>query len=114
MSFFEISGTIPHGVSFQNVLEVKTEIIRSQNMKIIRIMAGSFVFMLGILGAGFSVLCILYPVGCKMADDGDPFGAPPTLYENVAVLFAYLFFLTIGSWLLFARRWKKETASTRR
>jgi hypothetical protein len=77
-------------------------------MRTLRIIGGSSMLIIGLLGIGVGTLSLLDPVGSKMADDADPFGPPPTFTENISVLSVYLVVMILGLWLVFSRRWKKK------
>ena len=68
--------------------------------KIVARACGLFLLISGLIATGIGLLCIIDPIGCKMADDSDPFGAPPSLLSSVAVLLVYLAVSGVGALLL--------------
>jgi hypothetical protein len=50
-------------------------------MKLSRILGGSFLCLVSLLGVLIGSCGVVDPVGIKTADDGDPFGAPPSRIE---------------------------------
>ena len=67
--------------------------------RLLSIVAGFGLSLLGLVGSFVSILAIIDPVGTKMADDADPFGLPPTTAESSLVLLAYMAIMSIGAWL---------------
>ena len=63
------------------------------------IIAGIGLLLIGLLGVLVSVVAIFDPVGTKMADDGDPFGVPPTTVGSSLLLVLFLAVSTFGAWL---------------
>jgi len=61
---------------------------------------GLFLLLGGLVATAVALLCIIDPVGCKMADDGDPFGTPPSLLSSLSVLFVYLGVSGVGAFLV--------------
>ncbi len=65
------------------------------------LLAGIFLFGIGVLLGLLELIAIIDPVGTKMADDSDPFGDPhiPWYVHTIYILITIsCFFL---SWLLF-------------
>lgn len=54
----------------------------------------------GIAGVLMGVLAMLDPIGTKMADDGDPLGAPPTFLLALLVAVACAAVAVGGLWCL--------------
>ena len=77
--------------------------------KIIAGILGLFLLLGGLVATAVGLLCIIDPVGCKMADDGDPFGTPPSLLSSLLVLLAYPGVSGIGAFLVW-RSARKPTA----
>ena len=71
---------------------------------------GLFLLLGGLVATAVALLCIIDPVGCKMADDGDPFGTPPSLLSSLSVLFVYLGVSGVGAFLVL-RLVRKSPAS---
>ena len=67
--------------------------------RLLSIMTGVGLSLLGLVGVLVSILAIIDPVGTKMADDGDPFGTLPTTVESSVLLMAYLLITSFGAWL---------------
>jgi hypothetical protein len=71
---------------------------------------GLFLLLGGLVATAVAMLCIIDPVGCKMADDGDPFGTPPSLLSSLSILFVYLGISGVGAFLVW-RSVRKPRAS---
>ena len=72
-------------------------------MSAVRIIArifGLFLLIGGLVATGVGLLCIIDPVGCKMADDADPFGTPPSLLSSLLILLVYLGVSGVGAFLI--------------
>jgi hypothetical protein len=69
-------------------------------LKIVASIAGLFLLLGGLVATAVGLLCIIDPVGCKMADDGDPFGTPPSLLSSLSLLVVYLGVSGVGAFLL--------------
>jgi hypothetical protein len=83
-------------------------------MSAARIIAGTlglFLLLGGLIATAFALLCIIDPVGCKMADDGDPFGAPPSLLSSLLVLLVYLGVSGVGAFLVWRSGRKPPTSA---
>ena len=50
----------------------------------IRVIAGLWLLLAGVLGVIVCLVAIVDPVGTKMADDNDPFGNPPSRISSLA------------------------------
>ncbi|MEM7468729.1 MAG: hypothetical protein AAF387_17820, partial [Pseudomonadota bacterium] len=59
-------------------------------------LTGLFLSAIGILGVLVSITAIIDPVGTKLADDGDPFGIPPSLSETIIVTGIYFLVVVVG------------------
>ena len=68
--------------------------------KIVAGISGLFLLLFGCVGTVISILAIFDPVGTKMADDGDPFGTPPSLLNSLLILFVYLCLCGAGAFLI--------------
>jgi hypothetical protein len=73
-------------------------------MRVLKCIFGGFMLLLGLAGCAVSLLAIMDPVGAKMADDGDPFGAPPSLVSSFFVLVMFVSISALGAYLLWTRR----------
>jgi hypothetical protein len=71
---------------------------------------GLFLLVGGLVATAVALLCIIDPVGCKMADDDDPFGTPPSLLGSLSVLLVYLGVSGVGAFLVW-RSVRKPPAS---
>jgi hypothetical protein len=72
-------------------------------MSAVRIIARIFGLLLligGLVATGVGLLCIIDPVGCKLADDADPFGTPPSLLSSLLILLVYLGVSGVGAFLV--------------
>ena len=67
--------------------------------RLLSIIAGVSLLLVGLLGVSVSVVAIVDPVGTKMADDSDPFGTPPTTVESLLMLVLFLALSSLGAWL---------------
>jgi hypothetical protein len=65
----------------------------------------------GLVASAVALLCITDPVGCKMADDGDPFGTPPSLLSSLLVLLVYLGVSGVGAFLVWRSARKPPTSA---
>jgi len=70
--------------------------------KRIGILLGSMLLIFGAAGVIFAVIGIVDPVGSKLADDGDPFGVPPSLSDSLWMLAAYFGVGAAGALLLWS------------
>jgi hypothetical protein len=61
---------------------------------------GLFLLLIGLVGTAVALLSIFDPVGSKMADDGDPFGTPPSLLSSLLILAVYVGVSAVGAFLL--------------
>lgn len=77
-------------------------------MKILRILIGIFLCMIGAIGAGCGLLSILDPIGAQMADDGNPFGKLFSPSENVFITSVYAIVLLLGIIILIVPRLKDK------
>jgi hypothetical protein len=68
-------------------------------LKIIAGVSGLFLLLGGLVCTAVALLSILDPVGSKMADDGDPFGAPPSLVSSLLILAVYVGVSAAGAFL---------------
>ena len=84
-------------------------------LPLIALLMGGALTVLGMFGSAAAVFGILDPVGAKMADDGDPFGLPPTVGESLTLLGAYLALAAVGGFIAwFAFRRMRTTHLTKR
>jgi len=60
--------------------------------------------VIGGIAAVVYAMGIIDPVGTKMADDGDPFGAAPSWQAGAIGLVVSLAVVGMGGWLTFFRR----------
>ena len=65
-------------------------------LKITAIVSGLILVLVGLLGSAVSLFAIFDPAGTQMADDANPFGAPPTLRSSLLILVLYLCVCGIG------------------
>lgn len=75
--------------------------------KVIGVVLGLGVAIFGSLGILVSLVAIVDPIGTKMADDGDPFGVPPSMLGSVIVCLVYLSVCGAGvfvTWLSLRKR----------
>jgi hypothetical protein len=56
--------------------------------------------LIGFLGIAASLFEMFDPSGSKMADDGDPFGTPPSLLSSLFILFISLCLCGVGAFLI--------------
>jgi hypothetical protein len=68
--------------------------------KIVARVSGLFLLISGLIGTAVALLSIIDPVASKMADDGDPFGTPPSLLSSASILLVYLGVAGIGAFLV--------------
>ena len=78
--------------------------------KIVAGVLGRFLLLGGLVATALGLLCIIDPVGCKMADDSDPFGTPPSLLSSLSLLLVYLGVSGVGAFLVW-RSVRKPPAS---
>lgn len=78
--------------------------------KIVARTSGLFLLLSGLFGIAVAVFSMLDPVGSKMADDGDPFGTPPSLLDSFLILLVYLGISGIGAFLIW-KSVRKPSAS---
>jgi hypothetical protein len=70
-------------------------------VRMARRIGGTLLFIGGILGVFVALFGLLDPVGSKMADDGDPFGASSPLYVHALILIVYAACTLLGLRLVF-------------
>ena len=70
---------------------------------------GVVLFGVGLFGTIVALVGVFDPTGTKLADDGDPFGVPPTLSESILVLAVYASVCAVGIFLLW-RAFRKQSA----
>ena len=51
-----------------------------------------FFVILGLVIVGVSILGIIDPVGTQAANDGDPFGTPPSIIQGITTLIVGIIF----------------------
>src|SRR5262245_36222501 len=51
----------------------------------LRVVLGSAMILLGWIIAVIGIVAIVDPIGTKMADDGDPFGTPPSRLTSATI-----------------------------
>jgi len=67
--------------------------------RIVCMLSGLSLLLFGALGTFVGIVAIVDPIGTKLADDGDPFGVPPTTTESAFMLLMYLALMSLGVWL---------------
>ena len=77
-------------------------------IKILTIILGAALSLIGLLGVGFGVLSMLDPVGAQLADDHNSLAKAPALAESGWVTIIYGVVLLFGLWLLFASLRKRN------
>jgi hypothetical protein len=83
---------------------------RMSAAKIVTRVLGLFLLVGGLVATAVALLCIIDPVGCKMADDGDPFGTSPSLLSSLLILLVYLGVSGVGASLVW-KSGRKPSAS---
>ena len=71
-------------------------------MRALKTVARVLGLFLGLVGTAVALLSIFDPVGSKMADDGDPFGTPPSLLDSFLILLVYLGVSGVGAFLVWS------------
>jgi hypothetical protein len=79
--------------------------------KIVGVVCGLVLLVGGFLGVAVSLFAIFDPAGTQMADDGNPFGPPPSLLSSVAILVFYLGVCAIGFFLTWRSLCKPSTSA---
>jgi hypothetical protein len=79
--------------------------------RITRYVAGSILGLGGLVGVAIGVISIVDPIGTKMADDGDPFGTPPSLMRSVIITGVFALLADLGLWLVLVS-WLKRRKAT--
>lgn len=75
----------------------------------IRIGLGLTLAIFGLIGVVVGIGAMVDPVGTKMADSADPFGAPHSFLESLALTAIYAILVVVGWWLaIFPRKNKKH------
>jgi hypothetical protein len=69
-------------------------------VKIVARISSLFLLLSGLFGTAVAVLSMLDPVASKMADDGDPFGNPPSFLDSISILLVYLGVSGVGAFLV--------------
>ncbi len=75
--------------------------------KIVARVSGLFLLISGLIGSAVALLSILDPVASKLADDGDPFGTPPSRFDSLLILLVYFGAFCVGAFLV----WKSGRKS---
>jgi hypothetical protein len=70
--------------------------------KIVARISGFFLLLSGLFGTAVPVFSMLDPGASKMADDGDPFGTPPSLLDSFLILLVYLGVSGVGAFLVWS------------
>lgn len=73
-----------------------------------RRIVGILLIVIGGVAGVVYAMGIIDPVGTKMADDGDPFGAAPSWQTGTIGLVVSLAVAGMGSWLTVSRRPKSR------
>ena len=66
---------------------------------------GVLLLAIGGMAAIIYAMGLIDPVGAQLADDNDPFGAPPHWWYGAMGLFVSLAVAGIGAWLAQSSRW---------
>lgn len=77
-------------------------------MKYLKVIFGFSLSLLGIVGIFIGLIGIIDPIGSKMADDGNPFGAPISTGGSILITIGYILVLIFGLWLVKAAFKKKN------
>ena len=72
---------------------------------------GCIFILLGSVGILLGIIAIIDPVGTKMANDGDPFGVPPTISESLTLTLIYVFVFFLGVLLVIGHKQSKHRFS---
>jgi hypothetical protein len=75
-----------------------------------QVFLGWILGVLGIVGIFFGLLSIVDPVGAQLADDHNPFAAPPGVAESLSVIFMYVAIGAIGAWLILRKKSRPNPA----
>ena len=67
---------------------------------------GSVLALFGLFGSIAWLYTLMDPAGAQLANDADPFGTPPAIFEIILWLTGWVAVLVIGCWLLLLRRKK--------
>ena len=78
--------------------------------KIVARVSGLFLLISGLICGTVALLSILDPVASKLADDGDPFGTPPSQLDSLLILLVYFGVSCVGAFLVW-RSGRKLPAS---
>ncbi|MEJ7846477.1 MAG: hypothetical protein WKF92_00080 [Pyrinomonadaceae bacterium] len=73
-------------------------------MNLLQIFLGSIFILFGFFGTAVGILGILDPAGMKAADDGDPFGVPPSIFESSVFTAIFVLILIFGVWVVAAKQ----------
>lgn len=68
--------------------------------KIVARVSGLFLLISGLIASAIALLSILDPVASKLADDGDPFGTPPSRLASLLILLVYFGASCVGAFLV--------------
>ena len=68
--------------------------------KIVARVSGLFLLISGLICSTVALLSILDPVASKLADDGDPFGTPPSRLDSLLILSVYFGVSCVGAFLV--------------
>jgi UPF0716 family protein affecting phage T7 exclusion len=78
--------------------------------KIVACVSGVFLLISGLIASAIALLSILDPVASKLADDGDPFGTPPSRLDSLLILLVYFGVSCVGAFLVW-KSGRKPSAS---
>ena len=68
--------------------------------KIVARVSGLCLLISGLIASAIALLSISDPVASKLADDGDPFGIPPSRLGSLLILLVYFGASCVGAFLV--------------
>lgn len=71
--------------------------------KTVRAIGGVTLCSVAVIVILVGLVAVIDPVGTKMADDGDPFGKPPSRLSSALICLAGIGIFTGGRWLMRTR-----------
>jgi len=75
------------------------------------LLVGALLLVFGLLGVIVAIFALVDPAGAKLADDGNPFGPPPSRVQSVQQMVAFAVTALAGAWLIARRRTARHSGA---
>ncbi|MCF8374565.1 MAG: hypothetical protein K9H64_23305 [Bacteroidales bacterium] len=80
-------------------------------MKIIKLLAGWIITIVGFIGVISGLFSILDPSSAQLTDDNNPFGTPSERIYSIGITFFFTFIFIVGIWVLKSMKRTKNNSS---